>query len=289
MSQNIVKIASAAYPLEWCQDFSAYKHKISHWVEAASECDLLVFPEYGAMELACLGGAEMAGNLEMSLHEAARHHGRAIEFHCELARCFNLHILMGSSPYFDRDRPFNRAVLIGPQGVIGHQDKQMMTRFEHEEWDVVANPGLRLFDTAIGRLGILICYDSEFPLLGRILAEAGVEIILVPSCTDTIAGFHRVKIGAQARALESQCVVVHAMTVGDAPWCPAVDENHGGAGIYAPPDGFWPQEGIVASGKIDEAGWVKAEIDRTLISKSRHEGRVLPWRDWPHSQANLII
>ena len=51
-----------------------------------------------------------------------------------------------------------------------------MTRFEREEWDVRAAPGLRLFDTAIGRLGILICYDSEFALPARALAEAGAEI-----------------------------------------------------------------------------------------------------------------
>jgi len=289
MSQNLVKIASAAYCLDWLEDFSSYASKISHWVERAADCDLLIFPEYGAMELASLGGKSVAGNLEASLHEVARYQQQSVALHCDLARRFNLYILMSSSPYFLEDRPFNRAVLIGPQGKIGYQDKQIMTRFEREEWDIVANKGLRLFDTSIGRLGILICYDSEFPLLGRILAAAGVEIILVPSCTDTIAGFHRVKIGSQARALESQCVVAHAVTVGFVPWCPAVDENHGMAAIYAPPDGFWPQNGIVASGALDEAGWIKAEIDRRVIAQSRSRGRVLTWRDWSESGAVSFI
>jgi len=289
MSKNRVKIASAAYSLDWLEDFDAYARKISHWVEAASQCDLLIFPEYGAMELASLGGASIAGDLEASLHEVARYQQKSVALHCDLARRFGVHILMASSPYFIENRPYNRAVLVGPQGEIGYQDKQVMTRFEREEWDVIGHPGLRLFDTTLGRLGILICYDSEFPLLGRILAEAGVEIILVPSCTDTLDGFHRVKIGSQARALESQSVVVHSTIVGAAPWCPAVDENHGAAGIYAPPDGFWPQNGVVAAGMLDHPGWVKGEIDRTMIVKSRQEGRILTWRDWPESAASTLI
>jgi len=288
MSQNHVKIASAAYPFDWIQDFAAYTNKITAWVKDAADCDLLVFPEYGAMELASLGGGDVANHLESSLHEVARHQQKSHQLHCDLARRFHVHILMASHPCFVEKRPFNRAVLVGPQGIIGFQDKQMMTRFECEEWDVIANPGLRLFETDLGRLGILICYDSEFPLLGRSLAEAGAEIILVPSCTDTIAGFNRVRIGSMARALESQCVVVHAVTVGAAAWCPPVDENHGSASIYAPPDGFWPENGIITTGILDEPGWIKAEINRQTIAQSRQEGHVLPYRDWPHSATHLI-
>jgi len=289
MNKQLVKIASAAYPLDWLDNFAAYAQKITSWVEAASECELLIFPEYGAMELASLGGAEIAGNLEASLHEVARYQQRAHALHCTLAQKYNVHILMASQPCFVETRPYNRAFLIGPQGEIGYQDKQIMTRFEREEWDVIGHPGLRIFDTNIGRLGILICYDSEFPLLGRILAEAGVEIILVPSCTDTIDGFNRVKIGAQARALESQCVVVHSAIVGSAAWCPAVDENHGIAAIYAPPDGFWPQNGIVAAGEMDKPGWVKETIDRRMIANSRRDGRILTWRDWSESTTSFVI
>jgi len=289
MREDLVKIASAAYPLDWFADFDAYAAKIGAWVEKAADSDLLIFPEYGAMELASLGGKQAAGNLEKSLHEVARHQSQAVTLHCALARRFNLHILLASGPCFIEQRPFNRAILVGPQGVLGYQDKQIMTRFEREEWNVIANQGLRLFDTPLGRLGILICYDSEFPLLGRLLAAAGVEIVLVPSCTDTVDGFHRVKIGSQARALESQCVVAQAVTIGDVPWCPAVDENHGAAGIYAPPDGYWPANGIVAAGILDEPGWIKAEIDRTLIARSRTQGRILTWRDWPESESVTLI
>ncbi|WP_134681305.1 carbon-nitrogen hydrolase family protein [Paracoccus ravus] len=283
-----MKIAAAAYSFDWFEDFDAYRAKLSRWVEAASDCDLLVFPEYGAMELASLGGAGIAGDLEASLHEVARHEAARIALHEELAARYGLHILAASAPFFVGERPFNRATLIGPRGRIGHQDKQVMTRFEREEWHVVGAPGLRVFDTAIGRLGILICYDSEFPLLARQLAEAGVELILTPSCTDTVAGFNRVRIGAMARALESQCVVVHAPTVGDCDWNPAIDENRGRAAIYAPSDGVWPESGILAEGEMDRAGWVKARIDLDRVRESRENGRVLPFAHWPESHVGLI-
>ena len=280
---HLVRIAAAAYPFEWFDDFDAYRAKITEWVAEAADCDLLVFPEYGAMELASLGGRAVASDLEASLHEVARHEPARDALHAELAARHGVHILAASGPHFEGPRPVNRAVLYGPQGRIGHQDKQIMTRFEREDWNVIGAPGLRVFDTAVGRIGVLICYDAEFPLLGRVLAEAGVQIILVPSCTDTVAGYNRVRIGAMARALESQCVVVQSPTVGNVDWSPAIDENRGAAGVYAPADGFWPESGVIAEGAMDAPGWVKAEVDLDLVAESRRNGRVLPFLHWAES------
>ncbi|MCE8472812.1 amidohydrolase, partial [Rhodovulum sulfidophilum] len=126
------------------------------------------------------------------------------------------------------------------------------------DWNVHPGGPLALFDTALGRIGVLICYDCEFPLLARALVEAGAEILLVPSCTDTLAGYWRVRIGAMARALEGQCVVVQSPTLGEAPWCPAVDVNIGAAAIYGPPDTGFPSTGILAEGALNAPGWVHA-------------------------------
>lgn len=283
-----IRIAAAAYPIDWQADFAAYEAKITAWVEEAADCDLLVFPEYGAMELAGLGGPAVAGDLQASLREVARHEAARDALHARLAAAHGVHILAASGPAFTGDTVLNRAVLFGPSGRIGHQDKQVMTRFEREEWHVAGAPGLRVFDTPVGRLGVAICYDSEFPLIARRLAEAGVEVLLVPSCTDTVAGFNRVRIGAMARALESQCVVVHAPTVGAVDWNPALDENRGRAAIYAPPDGLWPETGIVAEGGMDAPGWVKATVDLDRVAESRRDGRVLPFRHWPESAVDLL-
>ena len=284
-----MRIATAAYPIDWFDSFDDYRAKISRWVADAQGADLLVFPEYAAMELASLGGRDVAADLEASLHEVARHADAMRDLHAALAAEHGCHILGGSGPAFDGPRPVNRAVLYGPHGVIGHQDKQIMTRFEREDWDVTGAPGLRVFDTALGRIGILICYDSEFPLLGRVLAEAGAELLLVPSCTDTVAGFHRVRIGAMARALESQCVVVQAPTVGDCDWMPALDENRGRAAIYGPPDGFWPETGIIAEGPMNQPGWVMADVDLSRVRQSRADGAVLPFAHWPEQARSRLM
>ena len=284
-----IRIAAAAYPIGWLDSFADYAAKVTQWVEEASDCDLLVFPEYGGMELASLGGPDIAGDLERSLHEVARHEQDRDALHALLAARHGVHILAASGPVFQGARPFNRAVLFGPGGRIGHQDKQVMTRFEREDWHVAAAPGLRVFDTPVGRLAVLICYDSEFPLLAREVAQAGAEILLVPSCTDTVAGYMRVRIGAMARALESQCVVVHSPTVGDVAWNPAIDENRGAAAIYGPPDGLWPETGIVAMGEMDQPGWVKAEINLRRIARSRSKGAVLPFAHWPESAACKLL
>ena len=281
-----VRIAAAAYPLDWLEGWEAYEAKLSAWVaEAAGRgAELLVFPEYGAMELASLGGRAVAADLEGCLREVARHRPAADALHARLAAAHGVHILGASGPVFDAGvsaRPVNRATLFGPGGVIGHQDKRMMTRFEAEEWDVVPGGPLRVFDTALGRIGVVICYDSEFPLLARALVEAGAEILLAPSCTETVAGFTRVRVGSMARALENQCVVVHAPTVGAAPWCPAVDMNRGRAAIYGPPDRGWPETGILAETEMDVPGWAVADVSFAAIAEVRRDGGVLNHRDWP--------
>ncbi|MGC9418500.1 MAG: carbon-nitrogen hydrolase family protein [Rhodovulum sp.] len=277
-----MKLAAAAWPIDWHDSWASYEDKLSHWVaEAAGQgADLLVFPEYGAMELASLEGADAAGDLERSLRAVSDRVEAADTLHARLAMAHGVHILGASAPVWHGERPVNRARLFGPEGQTGYQDKRIMTRFERETWDVRAGGPLTLFETALGKLGVLICYDSEFPLLGRALVEAGAEILLVPSCTDALAGYWRVRIGAMARALEGQCVVVQAPTVSDAPWCPAVDENVGAAAIYGPPDLGFPAAGVLAEGALNAPGWVYATLEPGTVARVRAEGQVLNFTHW---------
>jgi predicted amidohydrolase len=285
-----MKLAAAAYPLDAFAGFADYAAKLARWVgEAAGQgAELLVFPEYGAMELASLGGPDVAADLERALHEVARWRPEVDALHIALAATHGVHILGASGPVFVDARPVNRATLYGPGGIVGHQDKQIMTRFERETWDVVPGmDGLRVLETPLGRIGIVICYDSEFPLLARRLVEQGAEILLAPSCTDTFAGFSRVRIGSMARALENQCVVVHSPTVGSCDFCPAVDENIGRAAIYGPPDRGWPETGILAEGSLNTPGWTFADVSVEAISETRRDGGVLLHAHWPE-QADRI-
>lgn len=279
-----MKIAAAAYNLDFLDGWDAWEAKVSAWVAEAArqQANVLVFPEYGAMELASLAGREAAGALEPALLAVAERMGRAGEIFAGLARRHGVFILGPSGPVFDGKgpRPVNRATFYTPDGRRAHQDKQIMTRFEREDWRVDPGGPLTVIETGIGIFGILICYDSEFPLLARSLAEAGAEVLLVPSCTDTLAGHTRVKVGAMARALENQCVTVQAPTVGHAPWCPAVDDNVGAAAIYGPPDRGFPANGILAIGDLNRAGWTYATVSLQAIREVRNDGGVLNYVHW---------
>lgn len=275
-------VAAAQYPIEALADWPSYAAKLGLWVEraAAGGAALAVFPEYGAMELASLHPATM-GDLAGSLEAVAALLPRVDALHADLAARHGLHILAASIPARREDGRFvNRARLFTPGGRVGIQDKLVMTRFEREEWHVSASTPLRVFRTALGMIGVNICYDSEFPLLARAQVEAGMELLLVPSCTDSLHGYWRVRLGSQARALEGQCYVVHAPTVGEAAWSPAVDINRGAAAVYGPPDRGMPADGVVALGEMDVAQWVFAEIDLSRVAELRADGNVLNARHW---------
>lgn len=230
------------------------------------------------MELATLAGASVAADLEQSLKAVSDRLADADALHKKLAVEYGMHILAASGPALTATRPVNRARLFTPQGSVGVQDKQIMTRFERETWDVIGGGPLQVFDTSIGRIGILICYDCEFPLLGRALADC--HILLVPSCTETLAGYWRVRIGAMARALEMQCVSVMSSVVGMVEWSEAVDISTGAGGVFAPPDRGFPQTGVVSIGALDAAGWTMADIDLQSIQHVREDGIVLGRKHW---------
>lgn len=277
-----MKIATAAYPLDVLTSWAQYEDKLADWVaQAAGQgAQLLVFPEYGAMELATLDGLDVAGDLEKSLYSVSDRLADADAVHVRLAAEYGVHIVAASAPAATVTRPVNRARLITPTGQIGVQDKQIMTRFEEEIWDVIPGNPLQVFDTALGKIGILICYDSEFPILGRSLSEC--DVICVPSVTETLAGYWRVRIGTMARALENQCITAMSSVVGAAGWSEALGNSFGAGGIYAPPDRGFPETGVLAVGVLNAPIWTYAEVDLGQIAEVRRDGIVLNRKHWDH-------
>ena len=282
-----LRLAVAQYPVGEPANWQQAAEKLRRWVAeaAGAGAELLVFPEYAAMELAAVFAPKLRASLTGQLQALQGLLPEYLALHRTLAVEHGVHLLAGSFPVQLGDGRFvNRAHVFSPQG-MGWQDKQIMTRFEREEWGITSAPGLKLFDTAIGRFGICTCYDIEFPLLARALAEAGAQVILAPSCTDTVAGYWRVRLGAQARALENQCIVVQAPLVGEAAWSPAVDVNLGRAGVFAPPDRGLPDDGVLALGEWNQPQWLHAELDLAALDAVRREGQVLNHRDWAEQPA----
>ncbi|MFJ4395825.1 carbon-nitrogen hydrolase family protein [Pseudomonas sp. NPDC089396] len=290
----MIRLAACQYAIELHETWDAYADHLqgvcAEAVEAGAQ--LLLLPEYAGLLLSGQLPAEQRGDLKASIAGIQPLIEPWLAL-CEgIARRWGVYLQPGSLPVQGSAGHYrNRAWLFGPQGVLGYQDKLMMTRFEREQWGITAGQGLQVFDTDLGRMGILICYDNEFPMLARRLAERGADLILAPSCTDTVAGYHRVRIGAQARALENQVAVLQSPTVGLAPWSPALDENVGRAGLFVPPDHGMPGDGVVAlSEELDPPGsrWLICDVDLGEVRRVREEGQVFTRRDWPEQFERIV-
>jgi predicted amidohydrolase len=279
-----LRIASCAYPVEATPSFDAYAAKQAHWVETAvaGGAQLLVFPEYASLELGAALPAADGGSLRGELLGLQRFLQPLIDTFTQLARQHAVHILAPSFPELatQSGRFHNRARLHTPNGPVGIVEKLQMTRFEDEIWGIDAGEQQRVFETALGTIGVAICYDSEFPQLIRRQIELDAQLLLVPSCTDTLAGYHRVSLSCRARALENQCYVVQSSLLGDATWSEAIDQSHGAAAVYGPVDRGFADDGVLAQGGLDEPGWVFADLDLPKLIDVRENGQVRNHRDW---------
>jgi predicted amidohydrolase len=277
------RIAAAQYDISFLERWPAYERKLERWFEDAARCGarFLVFPEYFSMELASLFEESVYSSLSRQLEAMQAVLPDFLALFTRLATLHRVYVVAGTFPVRHDDGTYrNRSFFFRPNGTREMQDKLQMTRFENERWIIAAGDRALAFETEFGIVGIDVCYDVEFPLIARAQVELGASLIIVPSCTDTRAGYHRVRIGAQARALENQCYVVHSSTVGRAPWSEAVDINVGAAAVYTPVDYGFPDDGVLASGELDVPGWIYADIDLANVARVRDEGQVYNHRDW---------
>jgi len=244
---------------------------------ASHGAQLLVMPEYAGLE----PGLGETPDVAKELARATAAAPAALAVVRALARRHGVWLLPGTMPFAENGRVINRAPLAAPDGRIAFQDKHVMTRFEAEEWGISPGAAPSVFDTDFGRIGIAICFDVEFPALVRAQVAAGAWLVLAPACTDTPHGFSRVRIAARARAMENQCFVAVAPTVGEAPWCGALDRNHGHAAVFGPVDRGFAEDGIVAQGVTNAAQWVFAQLDPARLEAVRQEGAVRNHLSWP--------
>jgi predicted amidohydrolase len=302
-----IRIAAAQYPIEQIEKWDHFRMKLRRWVSEAvdNRAQLLVFPEYGAMELAsmfqrrrlgdrCSAARHTLGSLPVTSTE--RHERPRLEreanvlqsllpayraLHAELAEQYGVYILASSIPVRGTDGALrNTAYFFAPNRTMGWQEKIVLTRWERECWGITGGNEVRYFNTGFGPIGIAICYDIEFPLIARAQAEAKARIILAPCCTHSLRGYHRVQVGARARALENQAYIVQSPTIGEAPWSMAVAVNVGSAGFYAPPDLGPKEDGIIILGSLNLPQWIYADLDLAAIDQIRQNGSLANQEDW---------
>lgn len=274
------RMALAQYPIRYFDSQEEWKQGVLDFTKAAASSQLLAFPEYGSLDLTSLLTDEER-KLENQVKALQRYFDFFLRTFEGLAKSFNVYISTPSFPIIEDSKAINRVFLFGPKGILGHQDKQKMTRFENEDWKIQnGNPALTVFQTDLGPIGINICYDVEFPRFASVMAKKGAKLLLAPSCTETLHGLNRVHVGARARALENQFFVGVSQTVGEAKWSPAVDFNTGQALVAGPPDLGFPSDGIINRGEMNKPGWVETLIDLEKVEIVRTQGSVLNFRDF---------
>ncbi|MEG2820888.1 MAG: carbon-nitrogen hydrolase family protein, partial [Muribaculaceae bacterium] len=181
--------------------------QVEFFVDAVSDykSDFILFPEYFDAPLMAkynhLGEAQ-------SIRELAQYTTQIRDRFIGLAISYNINIITGSMPLVKEDnRLYNVGYLCRRDGSYEMYEKVHITPDEIKSWGLSGGNVIKTFETDCAKVGILICYDVEFPELSRILADEGMQILFVPFLTDTQNGYSRVRVCAQARAIENECFV----------------------------------------------------------------------------------
>lgn len=260
-----MKLAAAAFPIEWHSRWNDYVGKLRVWVRTAAGqgADVLVFPQLAGLELASLAGEDNARDPERAVEAITARLKDVDDLHASLAREFKVTIAAATVPVRLRTgETVDRARLFAPDGSASHQDR--LTIDPEEPFGIVVGASARVFDTPAGRLAILIGSDLTRPEIARAVVEAGATLLLAPGAAPIARTVARLRMAARARAAELAVPVVAAMAVGAADWLPAARQGMGAAGIYVPPLPGLPDDGILSMGKVETPGWTYAEIDPSL-------------------------
>jgi predicted amidohydrolase/ribosomal protein S18 acetylase RimI-like enzyme len=244
---------------------------------AGYNADFVLFPEFFSAPL-------MAGHDDQSPAEAIRslagYTAPVREKLLELAVGYNVNVICGSMPLIDDEGVLrNASYLCRRDGTWDAQYKLHITPDEVHFWGLRGGSGLTCFDTDAGRIGILVCYDVEFPELPRLLAERGMDILFVPYWTDTKNAYLRVRRCAQARAIENECYVVISGSVGNLPQVENMDIQYSQSAVFSPSDFAFPHDAIVAEATPNTEMPLIVDLDLDRLRELRNRGSVRNLRD----------
>ena len=274
----MTKIATCQYQIEKLADWDSYTAKIEALIGKAKHegAALVLLPEYAGIEIVCAQFATDKALIE-TIQPLI---GKYIVFYKALAQRYQLYLQPGT--IIEKIAPnkyVNRAYFFAPNGLHSHQDKLQLTEYEKSTQILCPGEKQHLFDTALGKIGIAICYDSEFPEIVRRLVHAGATLILVPSYTTTLSGYNRVFLSCRARAIENQCYIAVAYVVNSVDLSIEPEDTFGRAGILSPADTSFPDDGIIVQGTMNQVEMVIADLEFKKITSIRQYGQVHPFED----------
>lgn len=277
----MIRIACCQYQIEELPNWESYVIKTERIVtEAKNEgVSILVMPEYAGIEIACKKFStdhELFAAIQPLIPKYT-------DFYLNLARANQIYIQAGSIIVKTKSGQFvNRAYLFSPNGLYEYQDKLQLTEYEKSMNLLQHGNQQKIFETSLGKIGIAVCYDSEFPEIIRPLVQHGASIILVPSYTTTLAGYNRVFLSCRARAIENQCYIAIAYVINNVGLCGASENTFGQAAILGPADTAFPDDGIIAQGQMNQPMLVTGNLSLDALDLVRKEGQVHNFEDSLH-------
>jgi predicted amidohydrolase/ribosomal protein S18 acetylase RimI-like enzyme len=250
------------------------------------ESDFILFPEF-------FNAALMVKFNHLSQAEAIRrlagYTDEVIAKMQEFAVSYNVNIIPGSMPLLDDGQLYNAAWFCGRDGSVESVRKLHITPSERQSYGMTGGDTVRAIDTDCGKIGILICYDVEFPELSRLLADEGAEILFVPFMTDLQTGYQRVRYCAHARAIENECYVAIGGSVGNLPRVDNMDIQYAQSAVFSPSDFAFPSNGVVAEATPNTEMVLIADVDLNLLLELHNAGSVTNLKDRRHDLYSLRL
>ncbi len=277
-ANDVVRLGLVQWQMRPMANLEAVCDQVEFFVDAISsyKADFCLFPElFNAPLLAEFNHLDEAA----AMRALARHTEPLLRKFIDLAIRYNVNIITGSVPWLDGDRLKNVGYLCRRDGTWEKFEKVHITPNELQYWGMVGGDEVRVFDTDCGKIGILICYDVEFPELSRLLAMQGMQILFVPFLTDTQNGYMRVRRCAQARAIENECYVAIAGSVGNLPKVENMDIQFAQSAVFTPSDFAFPTNGIKGETTPNTEMTLIVDVDRDLLKELNAHGSVRIMRD----------
>ena len=276
--KKIIRLGLIQWQMRPYRDIEDLMQQAEYFVDAVSgyRCDFALFPEFfNAPLMAAYNHLSEAS----AIRELAKLTSGIVEQFSGLAVSYNINIICGSMPEIVNGTLYNVGYLCQRDGRIDRYEKLHVTPDESKIWGMQGGTELKAFDTDCGKIGILICYDSEFPELSRLLADQGMNILFIPFLTDTQNGFSRVRYCAQARAIENECYVAIAGSVGNLPKVHNMDIQFAQSMVFTPCDFAFPTNGIKAEATPNTEMILISEVDIDLLSELHQYGSVRNLKD----------
>lgn len=278
--KDVVRVATVQLQMRKVSSFEDFMSSIEYFVDSVSayKSDFVVFPELFTLPLLALDDRRLTPS--ESIEKLTEYTPKFTEAMRKLAVSYNINIIGGSHPTRTDDGDIqNIAYVFLRDGSVHAQEKIHPTPNERHYWNIKGGDQVGTIDTDCGPIGVLICYDSEFPELARRMADEGARILFVPFCTDNRQGYLRVRYCSLARAVENQCYVVMSGNVGNLPGVENMDINYAQSLIITPCDFPFARDGIAAECTENVETVAMADIDLTDLAWARANGTVKNLRD----------